>query len=369
MHARSYNFGAGPAALPGPVLDRIAEDLAGARDDGPSMLEASHRSDAFGAVAERAEAGLRDVMGIPDHYRVLFLQGGATLQFSAVPLNLTSEGSIVDHVVTGVWSRRAADEAARFCRVNIAADGSAGGYAAIPDPDSWALTPDAAYVAYTPNETINGVEFSFIPDTGLVPLVADMSSSVLSRPIDVSRFGLIYAGAQKNLGIAGLTIVIVRDDLIGSPRPGTPTILDYGSMAAAGSMLNTPPTFAWYVAALVIDWVRAEGGVAAMAERNEAQKDRLYTAIDASEMYENRVDPSCRSWMNVPFQVAGEAAEAFLDEATGAGLLGLRGHRSLGGMRASLYNAMPDEGVDALVDFMAGFEQRRRAGAGEAAAR
>jgi phosphoserine aminotransferase len=358
MGAQTHNYGAGPAALPAPVLDRIIDDLAGARADGPTILEASHRSEAFEAVARRAEAGLRELMGIPDEYHVLFLQGGATLQFSAVPLNLAHEASRVDHVVTGLWSERAAREATRFCHVNVVADGSTGGYVAIPDPGSWGLTSDAAYVAYTPNETINGVEFGFIPETGGVPLVADMSSTILSRPVDVSRFGLIYAGAQKNLGIAGLTIVIVRDDLIGRARPETPTILDYAAMAATGSMMNTPPTFAWYVAGLVIDWVRSEGGLEAMAKRNAAQKDRLYAAIDTSEVYENRVDPACRSWMNVPFTVAAGAGDAFLAEATGAGLLGLHGHRSVGGVRASLYNAMADEGVDALIDFMGYFEQR-----------
>jgi phosphoserine aminotransferase len=369
MDARSHNFGAGPAALPAHVFDRIVDDLAAARVEGPSILEVSHRSDAFESVARRAEAGLRELMGIPDDYLVLFLQGGATLQFSAVPLNLAHEESRVDHVVTGLWSERAAGEAARFCRVNIAADGADGGYVSIPDPESWALTPDAAYVAYTPNETINGVEFGFVPEAGDVPLVADMSSAILSRPIDVSRFGLIYAGAQKNLGIAGLTIVIVRDDLIGGARSETPTILDYAAMAASGSMVNTPPTFAWYVAGLVIDWVRSEGGVEAVAKRNAAQKDRLYAAIDASDVYENAVDPACRSWMNVPFTVAGGAVDAFLAEATGAGLLGLRGHRSVGGVRASLYNAMPDEGVDALIDFMADFERRLRRRTGGTGAR
>jgi phosphoserine aminotransferase len=355
-----YNFGAGPAALPQPVLERIAGDVGDLGGSGVSILEVSHRGDAFRAIAADAEATLRLLMGIPAEYHVLFLQGGATLQFSAVPLNLAPEGSTVDHLITGFWSERAATEARRFAHVNVAADGAGSRYRAIPAPGSWALTPGAPYVAYTVNETIGGVEFAFVPDVGDAVLVADMSSTILSRPVDVSRFGLIYAGAQKNLGIAGLTVVIVRDDLIGRARPGTPTLLDYAATAAAGSMLNTPPTFAWYVAGLVFDWVRSEGGLEAMAARNAAQKEALYRFIDGSDLYENPVDPDSRSWTTVPFFVGDSATEkAFLDAAARAGLVGLEGHRSVGGLRAALYNAMPDAGVAALIDFMIEFETHR----------
>jgi phosphoserine aminotransferase len=355
---RVYNFSAGPAALPLPVLERARDELVEWRG-GASVMEVSHRSSAFVAVAERAESDLRELLSIPADYRVLFMQGGATAQFAAVPMNLAQPGAAADYVHTGHWSERAVKEARRFVSVELAADESASGYATVPDPGALRLTPGAAYVHYTPNETIGGVEFPYVPDPGGAPLVADMSSTILSRPIDVSRFGLIYAGAQKNIGPSGITVVIVRADLLGRARPGLPSVLDYKAVAEAGSMLNTPPTFAWYFAGLVFQWLKAEGGLAEMSKRNRAKAEMLYAAIDGSGFYSNPVAKNCRSWMNVPFRLARpELDKAFLAEAEAAGLAHLAGHRAVGGMRASLYNAMPLEGVAALVAFMREFERR-----------
>jgi phosphoserine aminotransferase len=355
---RVYNFSAGPAVLPLPVLEQARDELL-EWQDGASVMEVSHRGRAFMAVAERAEADLRGLLAIPGNYRVLFMQGGATLQFAAVPMNLAAAGEPADYVHTGHWSERAIKEARRFVDVAIAADEAASSYMTVPDAAAIRPRHGAAYLHYTPNETIGGVEFPYVPDTGGVPLVADMSSTLLSRPIDVSRFGLIYAGAQKNIGPAGITVVIVRDDLARGARPGTPSVLDYRAVAEAGSMLNTPPTFAWYCAGLVFQWLIREGGLAEIARRNRAKADALYAAIDASPFYSNPVARNCRSWMNVPFRLADpELEKPFLAEAHAAGLTHLAGHRSVGGMRASLYNAMPIEGVRALVDFMADFERR-----------
>ena len=311
------------------------------------------------AVAERAEADLRDLLVIPPNYRVLFMQGGATAQFSAVPLNLAERGATADYVNTGHWSERTIKEARRFVTVGIAADEAASKYTTAPEQSSLRLAPGAAYLHYTPNETIGGVEFPYIPDTGAVPLVADMSSTILSRPLDVTRFGVIYAGAQKNIGPAGITVVIVRDDLLRRAREGTPIVFDYRAVSEAGSMLNTPPTFGWYFAGLVFQWLKREGGLVAMARRNRAKAEALYAAIDASPFYSNPVAPNCRSWMNVPFSLAKpELEKTFLAEADVAGLTNLAGHRAVGGMRASIYNAMPMEGVAALVEFMRDFERR-----------
>jgi phosphoserine aminotransferase len=322
-------------------------------------MEVSHRSRAFMAVAERAESDLRQLLAIPPNYRVLFMQGGATAQFSAVPLNLAEAGATADYVNTGHWSERTIKEARRFVTVAIAADEAGSQYTTVPEQASLRLTPDAAFVHYTPNETIGGVEFPYIPETGSVPLVADMSSSILSRPIDVSRFGLIYAGAQKNIGPAGITVVIVRDELVRKARAGTPMVFDYRAVADAGSMLNTPPTFGWYFAGLVFQWLKREGGLAAMERRNRLKAESLYAAIDASAFYANPVARNCRSWMNVPFRLAKpELEKTFLAEADVAGLTNLAGHRAVGGMRASLYNAMTPEGVTALVAFMRDFERR-----------
>ncbi|GAC1660798.1 MAG: 3-phosphoserine/phosphohydroxythreonine transaminase [Steroidobacteraceae bacterium] len=360
MSVRVFNFAAGPAALPLPVLEQVRDELPDWRGSGMSVMEISHRSKAFMAVAEEAEALLRELLGIPANYKVLFLQGGATGQFAAVALNLAGADSTVDYLNTGAWSKKAIGEARRLVgRVNLAADEAPSGYTTVPDAQALRLTSGAAYVHYTPNETIGGVEFPYVPASGAVPLVADMSSTILSRPIEVAKFGLIYAGAQKNIGPSGLVIVIVRDDLIGRARPGIPSVWDYKAMAQEGSMLNTPATFAWYFAGLVFRWLKAQGGLAAIGARNRAKAQLLYSAIDASGFYSNPVAVPARSWMNVPFTLRDPALDPiFLAEAQAAGLTNLAGHRSVGGMRASIYNAMPHEGVAALVAFMPEFQRR-----------
>jgi phosphoserine aminotransferase len=356
---RVFNFSAGPAALPLEVLEQARDELIDWQGGGMSVMEISHRSKAFIAVAERAEADFRDLLSIPRNYKVLFLQGGATGQFSAIPMNLATDNSVVDYVNTGSWSKKALGDARRYCNVNVAADAADSGYNSIPPVAGWKLSRDAAYLHYTPNETIGGVEFHFVPEIGATPLVADMSSTLLSRPIEVSKFGLIYAGAQKNIGPSGITVVIVRDDLIGRARPGTPLVFDYKAMADEGSMLNTPPTFGWYFAGLVFQWLKRQGGVAAMADVNRAKSAKLYAAIDGSTFYRNPVAKECRSWMNVPFTLARpELDKQFLSEAQAAGLTNLEGHRSVGGMRASLYNALPLAGVNALVEFMQDFARK-----------
>jgi phosphoserine aminotransferase len=355
---RVFNFSAGPAVLPLPVLEQARDEMLDWQG-GVSVMEISHRSKAFMAIAERAEADLRELLAIPASYKVLFMQGGATGQFSAIPLNLAQPGAHADYIHTGHWSERAIKEARRFLRVDIAADAAVSRYTTVPEQPALNLSRGASYVHYTPNETIGGVEFPYIPETGDVPLVADMSSTILSRPLDVSRFGLIYAGAQKNIGPSGITVVIVREDLLGRARSGTPSVFDYKAFAEAGSMLNTPPTFGWYFAGLVLQWLKREGGLAVMAERNRAKATALYAAIDASSLYANPVARQCRSWMNVPFTLAKpELEKTFLAESAAAGLAYLAGHRSVGGMRASIYNAMPTAGVTALIEFMRDFERR-----------
>ena len=357
---RVFNFAAGPAALPLEVLEQAREELTDWRGTGMSVMEVSHRSKAFVAVAEEAESLMRSLLAVPSAYKVLFLQGGATGQFAAIAMNLTAAGAAVDYVNTGSWSKKAIGEAKRLqLKVNVAADEAASSYTTVPDQGILKLTPGASYVHYTPNETIGGVEFPYVPQTDGVPLVADMSSTILSRPIDVSKFGLIYAGAQKNIGPSGLCVVIVREDLLGNARPGTPSVWDYQAMAAEGSMLNTPPTFGWYIAGLVLEWVQRQGGLEAMGARNHAKAELLYRTIDESGFYRNPVAKSCRSWMNVPFTLARpELDQPFLAEAKAAGLVSLEGHRSVGGMRASIYNAMPLEGVQALTAFMKEFQRR-----------
>jgi phosphoserine aminotransferase len=355
---RVFNFSPGPAVLPQEVLEQAREELLDWRGTGMSVMEMSHRGKAFISIAAAAEADLRELLAVPKNYKVLFLQGGATGQFAAIPLNLTTPDSVVDYVNTGSWSKKAIGEAKHYARVNVAADAGEP-YVSIPAVDSWKRTPDAAYLHYTPNETIGGVEYHFVPDVGSVPLVADMSSTILSRPLDVAKFGLIYAGAQKNIGPAGLTLVIVREDLLGRARPATPAFMDFAAMAKEGSMLNTPPTFAWYMAGLVFQWLKRNGGLQAMGERNRAKAEKLYAAIDGSSFYRNPVAKDARSWMNVPFTLANpELDKTFIAEAKQVGLVTLEGHRSVGGMRASLYNAMPMEGVNALVDFMQTFEKQ-----------
>jgi phosphoserine aminotransferase len=356
---RVFNFAAGPATLPLEVLQQARDEMLDWRGSGMSVMEVSHRSKAFIGVAQEAESLLRELLDVPAHYEVLFLQGGATGMFSAIPLNLTSAASTVDYINTGAWSKKAIGEAKRLTKVNVAADEAASSYCRAPEQGALQLTPAAAYVHYTPNETIGGVEFSYVPATNGVPLVADMSSTILSRPIDVSKFGLIYAGAQKNIGPSGLCVVIVRKDLIGKARPGTPSVWDFKAMADEGSMLNTPPTFGWYFAGLVFKWLKSLGGLRAIGERNRVKAETLYRAIDESGFYRNPVAPHSRSWMNVPFTLARpELDKTFLSEANAAGLTNLEGHRSVGGMRASIYNAMPLEGVRALTAFMQEFQRR-----------
>jgi phosphoserine aminotransferase len=359
MSVRVFNFAAGPATLPLEVLQQAREELTDWQGSGMSVMEVSHRGKAFIAVAEEAEALLRELLAVPANYKVLFLQGGGTGQFSAVPLNLSSPDSTVDYLNTGAWSKKALGEAKRYAKVNVAADEAASSYSTVPEQGALKLTPNAAYVHYTPNETIGGVEFPYIPQTGSVPLVADMSSNILSRPMDVSKYGLIYASAQKNIGPSGLAVVIVREDLLGKARSTTPSVLDYKEMAANGSMSNTPPTFGWYLAGLVFKWLKSHGGLTWIAERNRAKAAKLYDAIDSSGFYRNPVAKNCRSLMNVPFTLAKpQLDKQFLTEAKAAGLTNLEGHRSVGGMRASIYNAMSPEGIDALIGFMKEFQRR-----------
>jgi phosphoserine aminotransferase len=355
---RAYNFSPGPAALPTEVLEQARAELLDWNGSGMSVMEISHRSAAFLEVAASAEADLRALLSIPEDYRILFLQGGAAAQFSLVPMNLTGAGDLVDYIDTGYWSKQAIMTARRYCRVHIAAD-AGGAYTSVPAQQELQLSSTAAYVHYTPNETIGGVEFGYLPDSGAVPLVADMSSTILSRPIDVSRFGLIYAGAQKNIGPAGLTVVIVREALLGQARAETPAVFDFRQVADQHSMRNTPPTFAWYMAGLVFKWLRKRGGLAAMQETNRRKAQLLYATIDSSALYRNAVAADARSWMNVVFTLADPSLEdLFLEQAERAGLCHLRGHRAVGGMRASIYNSMPLEGVEALVDFMQQFERQ-----------
>lgn len=356
--SRAYNFSAGPAALPEAVLTQARDELLDWRDSRASVMEISHRDPAFVAVAERAEADLRQLMAVPDNYRVLFLQGGATQQFALIPLNFAAEGAGADYLLTGAWGEKALKEAGSLVSARACASDSERGYRGIPDPSSWDLDDSAAYLHYTPNETIHGVEFGYVPDVS-APLVADMSSTILSRPIDVSRFGVIYAGAQKNIGPSGLTVMIIRDDLLEAQHRKLPKILDYRAHAASGSMLNTPPTFGWYLAGLVFQWLQQQGGLAAMGELNQRKSSLLYDYIGESGFYSSPVDVDARSWMNVPFTLAdAELDKPFVAGAKEAGLLGLKGHRAVGGMRASIYNAMPLAGVEMLVDYMREFARQ-----------
>ena len=355
-----YNFSAGPAVLPKEVLRQAQTELTDWHGSGMSVMEMSHRGKEYMGIQAQAEANLRELMAIPANYKVLFLQGGASQQFAMVPLNLLRGKLSADYVNTGEWSKKAISEAKKFSYVNVAASNADKNATYVPAFDAWKLDKDAAYVHYTPNETIGGVEFNWVPDVGNVPLVADMSSSILSRPVDVSRFGLIYAGAQKNIGPAGLTIVIVRDDLVGHADPRLPTMLDYKTHADNDSMYNTPPTFGIYIAGLVFQMLKRKGGIAQMEKTNIAKAKLLYGAIDASNgFYHCPVATADRSRMNVPFTLKDASLDGeFLKQADAHGLLQLKGHRSVGGMRASIYNAMPLEGVQALVDFMNEFAKR-----------
>ena len=357
---RVFNFSAGPAALPTSVLEQARDEMLDYRGTGMSVMEMSHRSKAFIDIAERARSELIDLLAIPEDYQVLFLQGGATTQFAMVPLNLLANKNSADYLNTGSWSTKAIKEAGRFCEVNVVASSEASNFDHIPDSADWQLNEDAAYLHVCSNETIGGVQFHEYPSAGSLPLVADMSSDILSRPIDISRFALIYAGAQKNIGPAGLTVVIVRKDLLGNARRDTPSMLDYAVHAQADSMSNTPPTFAWYLAGLVFRWLQDLGGLQAMAQINERKATKLYAAIDQSNFYQSPVAATNRSWMNIPFTLPAAALDAdFLSAAEEAGLTNLKGHRSVGGMRASVYNAVPEDAVDALIEFMHSFEKER----------
>jgi phosphoserine aminotransferase len=356
---RIFNFSAGPATLPLPVLEQARAELLDWNGRGASVMEISHRSKAFVRMAEQAEADVRELLAIPTDYAVLFLQGGATQQFAQIPMNLSRSDQVVDYLTTGQWSKKAASEAKILRKVNIVADGGASNYTDVPGRLSWKLSPGAAYFHYCPNETIGGLEMTAVPDVGDVPLVADMSSTILSRPVDVQKFGMIYAGAQKNFGPAGLVLVIARRDLLERCPDEVPNIFRYSVQAREGSMLNTPATFSWYIAGLVFTWLKREGGLQRMAEINRRKAEKLYKAIDDSGFYGNPVARAYRSWMNVPFTLPREELDAtFLAEAEKAGLAELKGHRSVGGMRASIYNAMPEAGVDALISFMNDFAKR-----------
>jgi phosphoserine aminotransferase len=355
---RVFNFSAGPAALPEEVLRQAAEEMVDWHGSGTSVMEMSHRGKEFMGIAAQAEADLRELMGIPANYKVLFLQGGASLQFEMIPINLLRGKGKADYVHTGEWAKKAIKAAKTFCDVNVVASAEDKSFTYAPAQSGWKLDKDAAYVHYTANETIGGVEFHWTPETGEVPLVCDMSSNILSRPIDVTRYGLIYAGAQKNIGPAGLTIVIVRDDLVGHAQPKPPAMLDYKTHVDAESMYNTPPTYSIYIAGLVFQWLKKNGGVAAMEQKNIAKAKSLYDYLDTTDFYRNPVATSDRSRMNVPFTLKDAALdEEFLKGAKGRGMIQLKGHRSVGGMRASIYNAMPAEGVAALVDYMREFEK------------
>jgi phosphoserine aminotransferase len=354
---RVFNFSAGPAALPEPVLRQAAAEMLDWHGSGMSVMEMSHRGREFVGIHAEAEALLRELLAVPANYKVLFMQGGAMAENAIVPMNMLRGRSRADYIATGEWSKKSIAEAGKFATVNVAASSEATRFDRIPKPGTWQLDPNAAYVHICSNETIGGVEYHFTPDVGAVPLVADMSSSILSRPVDVARYGLIYGGAQKNIGPAGVTIVIVRDDLIGQALPITPSAFDYKLQADSDSMLNTPPTYAIYIAGLVFNWIKAQGGLAGIAARNRTKAALLYDTIDASGFYSNPVAPEDRSLMNVPFWLRDDALNAaFLQGAQERSMLQLKGHRVAGGMRASIYNAMPLEGVQALVAYMKEFE-------------
>ena len=360
--SRVYNFSAGPAVLPQEVLQQAAEEMLDWHGSGMSVMEMSHRGKEFISIYEAAERDLRELLAVPSNYRILFLQGGGIGENAIVPMNLLGrkpQPGVADFVHTGSWSGKSIKEAKKYCKVNVAASSEAGKFASIPTGDSWKLSSDAAYVHICTNETIDGVEFQYTPDVGDVPLVADMSSHILSRAVDVARYGVIFAGAQKNIGPAGVTLVIVRDDLLGHALPICPSAFDWKLVAENNSMYNTPPTYGIYIAGLVFQWLKRQGGVAAMEQRNIAKASLLYDYLDSTDFYSNHIAKDCRSRMNVPFFLKDESLnEAFLAGAKERNLLQLKGHKSVGGMRASIYNAMPMEGVQALVDYLKDFEKK-----------
>jgi len=354
-NSRVFNFSAGPAMIPTEVLKQAQTELLDWHSSGMSIMEISHRGADFTEVAQRAESDLRELLSIPDNYKVLFMQGGASAQFAMAPLNLLGSATQADYANTGIWSQKAIKEAQRYTSVNICADAESNGFTSVPAMSDWQISNNSAYIHITPNETIGGLEYYDLPDID-IPIVADMSSTILSRPIDISRYGLIYAGAQKNIGPAGITLVIVRDDLLDRANVECPSILNYRKTADEKSMLNTPPTFAWYLSGLVFEWLKRQGGLTKIADINQSKANKLYATIDQNEFYQNIIDPAYRSWMNVPFTLKrSELDTLFLQQADEAGLSNLKGHRFSGGMRASIYNAMPEAGVDALVDFMQAF--------------
>lgn len=356
---RILNFSSGPAVLPVPVLEQVQRDLIALPGVGMSVMEISHRSATFEQIIKKAEADIRHLANVPSNYRVLFLQGGASLQFSMVPLNLLAAGQAADYIITGSWTQKAAKEARRVGTVNVAASSETSNFNRIPQPSEWTLTPGAAYVHITSNNTIEGTQWKAFPDTGDVPLVSDASSDVFSGPIDVSKFGLIFAGAQKNLGPSGVTLVIIREDLLARSSKSLHTMLNYSVQAENGSLYNTPPTFGIYVLGLVVDWLLAKGGLAAIGRINERKAAKLYAELDRTGFWRPTAEKDSRSLMNVTFRLSSEDLEKkFVKEATAAGLDGLKGHRSVGGMRASIYNAFPEEGVDTLVSFMREFERK-----------
>lgn len=357
---RVYNFSAGPAMLPEVVLQQARDEMLNWHDNGMSVMELSHRGKEFIAIAQQAEADLRELLAIPSNYKVLFLQGGASSQFAMLTMNLLRGHVSADYICTGSWSQKAFVEAKKFCQPQLVATTEASCFTSVPDAANLKFNFNTAgYVHYTPNETIEGVEFPYIPNVYALPLVADMSSTLLSRPLDVSRYGLIYAGAQKNIGPAGLVVVIVREDLLGQSLANTPTMFDYKIHADHASMYNTPPTYSWYIAGLVFQWLKHNGGLSAIAAINQRKAAALYAAIDNSGFYTNPVAINCRSWTNVPFTLSNQNLNAtFLAEAKQAGLVSLQGHKSVGGMRASIYNAMPEQGVYTLIEFMTEFQRR-----------
>ncbi len=353
-----YNFSAGPSVLPKTVLEQAQKEFLNWHESGMSVMEMSHRGKHFSIIAQELESDLRDIMAIPDNYKVLFLQGGASAQFSFIPQNLLGEKTKACYIKTGAWSEKAFKDAKPYGEICVCASSESSNFTTIPDYESWQIDNNAAYLHYTSNETIHGVEFQDVPNVGDLPLVCDMSSNILSRPIDVNKFGLIYAGAQKNMGPAGVTIVIVRDDLLGRTSKSVPSVFNYAEQAKNQSMINTPPTYNWYLVGLVLKWLKQQGGVAALEQQNIAKSAKLYQAIDSSNLYQNPVEKRYRSRMNVPFILNNsELDKLFLTEAEANGLYELKGHRSVGGMRASIYNAMPESGIDALIAFMNEFER------------
>lgn len=357
--SRKHNFSAGPAAIPTQVLERAQAELIDWQGKGLSVMEMSHRSKEFVSVATKAEENFRTLLKVPDNYKVLFLQGGATSQFAMIPLNLARADQAAAYIETGMWSNKSLAEAKRFCDVKVIASASDSDYLQVPKQSELVLESDLAYLHYASNETVGGLRFDYIPQTGDVPLVVDMSSDILSQRINVADYGMIYAGAQKNIGPAGLTVAVIREDLLGKAQECTPKMYNYDIHAQAGSMSNTPPTFAWYLSGLVFEWLLEQGGVEAIEKVNQRKAAKLYQAIDESDFYVNRIALNNRSLMNIPFNIHNAELEAiFLQEAPQAGLLNLKGHKSAGGMRASIYNAVEESSVDALIEFMADFAKR-----------